>query len=85
MIHRKLKANFTEYFLKDASRDTEKKEILSYRKNISWNQLFSNFIIKNGTFTKFLSKMYERISHTICIWEITEFYCHILFAKIPSN
>ena len=54
MIHRKLKANFTEYFLKDASRDTEKKEILSYRKNISWNQLFSNFIIKNGTFTKFL-------------------------------
>ena len=32
----------------------------SQQKNISSNQLFSNFFSKNGAFTKFLSKMYER-------------------------
>jgi len=31
----------------------EKREFLSYRKNISWKQLFSNFFSKNVTFTKF--------------------------------
>ena len=31
----------------------EKREILSYRNNISWKQLFINFFSKNVTFTKF--------------------------------
>ena len=38
----------------------EKCEILSHRKNISWNQLFSNLFSKTIAFTKFLSKKYER-------------------------
>ena len=38
----------------------EKREILSHRKNISWNHLFSTFFSKNVAFTKFLSKKCER-------------------------
>ena len=39
----------------------EKREILSpHRKNISSNQLFSNFFSKTVTFTEFLPKMRER-------------------------
>ena len=35
-------------------------EILSHRKNISWNQLFSNFFSKTFEFTNFFRKMCER-------------------------
>ena len=38
----------------------EKREFLSHRKKISWNQLFSNFFSKTVGFTKFLSKKSER-------------------------
>ena len=38
----------------------EKREILSHRKNISSNQLFSKLFSKIVTFTKFLPKMRER-------------------------
>ena len=35
-------------------------EILSHRKNISWNQVFSNFFSKDVDFTKFLLRKCER-------------------------
>ena len=38
----------------------EKWKILSHQKNISWNQLFSNFFSKTIGFTKFLSKKCDR-------------------------
>ena len=38
----------------------EKREILSHKKKISSNQLFSNFFSKTIVFTKFLWKMCER-------------------------
>ena len=34
----------------------EKREILSHQKNISWNQLFSNYFSKNVAFTEFSKK-----------------------------
>ena len=40
-------------------RSGEKREILSHRKNISWNQLFSDFFSKTVDFTKYLSKECE--------------------------
>ena len=42
------------------SHSVEKHENLSYRKNISWNQLFSNLFCITVAFTKFLSKKYAR-------------------------
>ena len=47
----------------------EKQEIISHRKNISWNQLSSNFVSKNVGFTKFLSKKSER-EHSVEKWHI---------------
>ena len=71
----------------------EKREILSHQKNISQNQLFSNFSSKTVDFTKFLSKLFEReflqFPHTLCssVWKNTikryqHFFCQInIFTK----
>ena len=62
----------------------KKREILSHWKNISWNQLFSNFYsmyVKPVAFTKFLLKKCERefSHHTV---EFAEIYSHTFLAKI---
>ena len=62
----------------------EKREILSHRKKISWNQLFSNFFSETVTFTKFLPKKREskfpKFAHCLEKWKI---YSHR--KKISSN
>ena len=44
-------------------KSVEKWEIYSHRKNISSNQLFSNFFSKNVAFTNFLSKMWMLVGN----------------------
>jgi len=67
-----------------------KREILSPWINFLSNWLFSNFFPNTIAFTKFLWKECERefLQFPYCkthSMEITEFYCHSFFAKIPSN
>ena len=64
----------------------EKWEILSRRKNISWNLHMGNFLNSS----KLLSRNFWQISlistlHGVHSMEITEFYCHHFFAKISWN
>ena len=58
-------------------------EILSYRKNITWNQLFSNLFSKTVAFTKFLSKKCEKISEISTLCSVPSH--HLIFAKISWN
>ena len=52
----------------------EKQEILSHWKNISWNQLLSNFFSKTVVFTKFLSKKCEReFPQFPHVWKLRKF------------
>ena len=75
--------DYTEFFYKIPVirihwelHSVENREILCHWNFFSSNQLFSNFFRKNIAFTKFLSKMCERISETtLCI--ITDFFREI--------
>ena len=60
----------------------EKREILSHRKNILWNQLFSNFSSKSIVFTKFLLKMgYQCHSVEISKFLSLRFYVKAIFGS----
>ena len=80
---------FTEFLLKNggsqipvfphcAVHSVEKREILSHWKEISSNQLFSNFFSKTIAFTNFLRKKCEReflqFPHCVMNVHIPEFY-----------
>ena len=63
-----------------------KRKNLVSPKNISWNQLFSNFYSKNVTFKTFLPKICETKSQQFphCA-EVSDFWSYYFITKIPWN
>ena len=56
----------------------KKREILSYRKNISWNQLFSNFLVKTLLSRNFCQKCVRECVHSV---KICKFSPHDILQK----
>ena len=92
-----LSRNFCQKCVRETSRNfhnvlwqchsVEKWGILSHRKNISWNQLFSNLFSKTVAFTKFLSKKCERnlkIS-TLWVWKKRTFMLNLFSQKFRES
>ena len=75
MIWRSISLVWVNFCNFHGSNSVQNREILSHSKNISWNQLFSNFFNENIGFTKFLSIEDESMSNTqkfphYCDWVI---------------